>query len=345
MTDNRLAAVFSCYGQHIKTIMEHQHHNETIEEIEQADGNRKSSFPFGSVMISLAIVILAGAIVYTKNAPLISAPRDIANGAVVQNIATDPIEQSVIPSGGIFIPVRWGDLGIKMVEAGVIDRNKFDAVYADRGGVSNDVEALLGQGSNDQLTITPENSGQILNLLWALGLANKNPILDNGAMQDPQYGGDPGRFASTGGWTLATGNAMDHYSKHAFVKRTSDQQKLVARVAQNIYRPCCGNSTIFPDCNHGMAMLGLLELMASQDVSEENMYRAALKVNSYWFPDTYITIARHHEQKGISWDAADPREVLGANYSSASGYRQVVSEMTVPAGTGIPRKSSGGCGV
>ncbi len=325
--------------------MEHQHHNETTEEPKQPEDGRGNFFPVGSAVIAVAIVILAGAIVYSKNTPSVSAPRDTTTAAVVQNTATDPIEQAVIPSGGIFIPVRWDDLGTKMVESGVIDRNKFDAIYADRGGVSDDIKALLGQASNDQLTITPQNSGQILNLLWALGLANKNPILDKGAMQDPQYGGDPGRFASTGGWTLAGGNPMDHYSKHEFVKLTVDQQKLVERVAQNIYRPCCGNSTIFPDCNHGMAMLGLLELMASQGVNEENMYRAALKVNSYWFPDTYTTIAKHHSQKGISWDSVNPKEVLGANYSSASGYRQIVSEMTAPAGTAGSRKSSGGCGV
>ena len=90
------------------------------------------------------------------------------------------------------IPVRWGDLGIQMAEAGVIDRQKFDAVYADRGGIGDDIKALLEQENNDQLTVTPENSGQILNLLWALGLANRNQILDNGPMQDPRYGGAGG---------------------------------------------------------------------------------------------------------------------------------------------------------
>ena len=47
---------------------------------------------------------------------------------------------------------------------------------------------------------------------------------------------------------------------NAFRKTT----KIVEEIAGNIYRPCCGNSTAFPDCNHGMAMLGLIELMVSQ---------------------------------------------------------------------------------
>src|SRR3989344_7376730 len=106
-------------------------------------------------------------------------------------------------------------------------------------------------------------------------------------MTNPEYGG-AGNFASTGGWTLAKGDAMDHYSAHPFIMLSREHQELVERVSKGIYRPCCNNSTHFPDCNHCMAMLGLLELMASQGVSEEDMWKAALAVNSYWFPDTYL---------------------------------------------------------
>lgn len=31
---------------------------------------------------------------------------------------------------------------------------------------------------------------------------------------------------------------------------------------------CCGNSTYFPDCNHGAAMLGFIELAVSQGLVE-----------------------------------------------------------------------------
>ena len=86
---------------------------------------------------------------------------------------------------------------------------------------------------------------------------------------------------------------MDHYNRHIFFKLTPEQQALVDKVSRGIYRPCCNNSTHFPDCNHGMAMLGFLELMASQGVSEQDMWKAALAVNSYWFPDTYINIATY----------------------------------------------------
>jgi hypothetical protein len=186
--------------------------------------------------------------------------------------------------------------------------------------------------------ITPENAQFLLNLFWAFGLANKNQVLLAGPMQDPQYGG-AGVFSSTGGWTLAKGDAMDHYAKHDFVRLTAEQQRLVERVAKGIYRPCCGNSTYFPDCNHGMAMLGMLELMASQGVSEEDMYRAALVVNSYWFPGTYATIAKYFVSRGVDWKSVNPRDALGAEYSSGQGFRQIAAQVEpVKAG-------GGGCGV
>ncbi|OGL87521.1 hypothetical protein A3I40_04285 [Candidatus Uhrbacteria bacterium RIFCSPLOWO2_02_FULL_48_12] len=251
------------------------------------------------------------------------------------------LEGTVIPSAGVVLPVVWGDLGVKMAAAGVIDAQQFEALYAERGGLDAEGKQLLTGAGNGRLKITPQNSGVLLNLLWAFGLGNKNEILDKGPMQDPAYGG-AGGFASTGGWTLARGDAMSHYSKHDFVTLTAEQQKLVERVSQGIYRPCCGNSTYFPDCNHGMAMLGLLEIMASQGVSEQDMYRVSLAVNSYWFPDTYLTIAKYMETKGVFWGQVDAKEVLGVNFSSASGYRQVLNQVTPPERQG---GGGGGCGV
>ena len=120
---------------------------------------------------------------------------------------------------------------------------------------------------------------------------------------------------------------------------TSAQQALVDRVSRNIFRPCCGNSTHFPDCNHGMAMLGLLELMASQGVSEQDMYKTALAVNSYWFPETYLTIATYMQQKGVAWKDVSPKEMLSAPYSSSSGYTDISSQVTLPEQV----QGGGGC--
>ena len=249
------------------------------------------------------------------------------------------LEKSVLPAGGVELPATWGDLGIQLTESGVIYKEALEAVYAERGGLDEYEQKLLSGVDNGKLVMTYENSGLILNLLWALGLGNKNEILENGPMSDPRYGG-AGNFASTGGWTIAKGDSMGHYSAHNFLKLTVEQQKLVERVSKGIYRPCCGNSTYFPDCNHGMAMLGFLELMASQGVGEDEMYKAALQVNSYWFPDTYLTIAKYLEQKGIAWGDAVPKEVLGADFSSASGYKRILSQVQPVLGG-----KGGGCGI
>lgn len=170
------------------------------------------------------------------------------------------------PTGEKVFALNWGNMGMQMMKAGVIDKEKFPNFY-----------------NKKIMDITPENSKIVLNTLWAFGLANKNPILENGPMMDPRYGG-VGNFASTGGWTLSRGGAMDHYNMHKFVKLTEEQQTLVERVTKNIYRPCCKNSAYFPDCNHGMAMLGLMELMASQGATEAQMYEIANKANALWFP-------------------------------------------------------------
>ena len=287
----------------------------------------------------IAVLVLAVYFLFDVNVSIKGKPFMSDFLGLGKDAGLAKLEKIVLPSEGVVFPARWGDVGKKMVAAGVIDAKKFEDLYASRGGLSDEAKAFLYGDGNGNLKITADNSGEILNLLWALGLGQKNTILEKGPMTDPKYGG-AGGFASTGGWTLAKGGAMNHYSKHLFFKLTYEQQKFVENVSKNIFRPCCGNSTYFPDCNHGMAMLGLLELMASQGVGEADMYKAALAANSYWFPDTYLTIAKYMDMKGVKWNKVDPKSVLGANFSSATGYRKILQQVTPP-----DTKSGGGCGV
>lgn len=249
------------------------------------------------------------------------------NASPPQNIGAHSLRESVIPSSGVVLSVTWGDIGARLVEVGAIDPEKIAVLYQGRGGFPAEYQRLLEENADEKIVITNANSGYLLNLLWALGLANKNPILeDRNEMMNPAYKG-AGNFASTGGWTLAKGDAMSHYNMHPLVPLTGAQQALVDRMSRNIYRPCCGNSVHFPDCNHGMAMLGLLELMASQGVSEQDMYKIALAVNSYWFPDTYLTIAAYKQSQGVAWEDVSSREVLGYDYSSARGSIDIASRV------------------
>lgn len=319
-----------------------ENENEVVEEIKKENNLP----PVTSIIIVIALIV--GAFVYTTR---LKGPEALSHPA---RLSVE--QQREVLQNGIELPVKWGNLGVQMTEAGVIDKVQFENLYSGRGGLAESEQKLLSGSNNKNLVINSENSGVLLNMLWALGLGNKNPILENGPMMDPRYGG-AGNFASTGGWTLAQGGAMAHYSKHAFITLTPEQQALVEKVSKNIYRPCCGNSTYFPDCNHGMAMLGLLELMASQGVSEADMYKTALIVNSFWFPDTYETIKIYMKNKGVEWKDVDPQEMLGANYSSGQGFAQIASQVTQPvqrgggsgcgvdAGTPVPQRQQSGCGV
>jgi len=251
----------------------------------------------------------------------------------------DALPEQVTPSQGMVLPIVWGDLGKRMVADGVIDETKFRQLF--QGNLSESQNQILSGWWTEPISIDQENSRFLLDILWAFGLANKNDILLNGEMTAEEYGGEAGNFASTGGWTLASGKAMDHYSMHSYVTLTPEQQALVDKVSRGIYRPCCGNSTHFPDCNHGMAMLGLLELMAANGVGEDEMYKVALQVNSYWFPQTYIDLATYFEEQGTSWKNVDPKLVLGKEYSSSSGYSQTRAQIqSIPQ----PVNGGGGCG-
>ncbi len=287
-----------------------------------------------SSLLSASIIIAAliiGIGLYGRPTENKSQSAEARNKANVSNELSQlsASEERVLPSSGVELPVLWGDMGLRLVSVGAIDADKMENLYKERGTFTKEYDKLLNGEDNGKLKITRENSGYVLNLLWALGLASKNPILDSGEMMNKAYGGAQ-NFASTAGWTLAKGNPMDHYSRHKFFNLTPEQQALVDRVSRGIYRPCCNNSTHFPDCNHGMAMLGLLELMVSQGVSEQEMWKTALAVNSYWFPDTYLTIAAYMKNKGVEWEDVNPQEVLGINYSSASGYARIASQVTSP---------------
>lgn len=259
--------------------------------------------------------------------------------ATEAKIDTSALTVEVLPEKGVALPIVWKDLGKKMINDGVIDEQKFRALFDN--GLDNVEEKMLSGIMNESIVMNQANSRFILDALWAFGLANKNEILEKGEMTDKQYGGDASKFASTGGWSISRGAGFDHYSKHIYVTLTPQQQVLVDTVSRGIFRPCCGNSTHFPDCNHGMAMLGLLELMAANGVSEQEMYKTALQVNSFWFPQTYIDLATYFKEQGKDWNQLNPQEVLGSQYSSAQGYQQTRQNIkSLPK----PQSGGGGCG-
>ncbi len=252
----------------------------------------------------------------------------------VLNLQT--LTDQVLPQNGATLSVSWGDIWPKLVAAGVIDLEKFRATVKP----TPDQEKILTERSDEKITITTQNSQFIVDALWALGLAQKSIVYTDGPMGQ-EYKKDAGNFSSTGGWTLARGNATQYLGQLDLIPLTDAQQQKVASIAKNVYRPCCGNSTWFPDCNHGMAALAAIELMVYTGMDEKQIYKEVLALNSFFFPTNYLTTATYFARQGTAWDKVDAKEALGATYSSSQGAAEISKKVgPLPYG----QQSAGGCG-
>lgn len=250
---------------------------------------------------------------------------------------------AVLPKDGFQSKIVLGDSIVRLVEAGVIDTEKFLAIYKDSGGLPRELKDVLEKPSDKPILLTAANAPYYVNLLWPIGLSNYMEGNRQGSIGGESVFG----FASTGGWTIGTAeNGGSYFNKFTIVPLTPDQEALVIKIAQNSYRSCCDNSTFFQDCNHGSALLGLLALGASQGLSEEELWKEALAFNSFWFPDTYISTALYFKAvKNTEWKDVDASVVMGKEYSSGSGSYRIKSEIArIP--NLIPQQGSGGanCG-
>lgn len=227
------------------------------------------------------------------------------------------LQEKVLPQNGYRFKINWGDLGKRIIEDGVIDEAKLTQAITGGNALPANLKKYLEDGQN-QIELNQENAQFWVDVLWGLGLANKNKILESGPMVE---GGNTANFASTGGYTLGKKPAMELYGKFSYLELSESQQKIVEEIAGGIYRPCCGNSTAFPDCNHGMAALALVELMVSQNKSKDEVYKTVLAFNSYWFPQTYLDIAYHFTKNGKDYKSVPAAEILSKTFSSAMGYQ------------------------
>ena len=245
----------------------------------------------------------------------------------------------VIPKEGKTVLVEWGDMGQKLVAAGAIDIDKMAEIFGD---MTEEQKEILTGDDLHQITFREDNIGFWTDVLWALGLTQRSKVLSEGPMKQNESRTPLKNYASTAGWTLGVKDAMKLYNSQKLIELTPEQDELVYQVAANIYRPCCGNSAAYPDCNHGMAVLGLLELLAAAGVGEKEMYEAGVTFNSYAFADTYINAAASLEKKGTTWSEADPKLVLGYDYSSGQGAGLIAQEVgEIP---GVPKRGAS-CGV
>jgi hypothetical protein len=251
---------------------------------------------------------------------------------------------TVGPKEGFQSRIALKDTVSRLIGEGVLDPRKFISLYDRPGGIPPAVRYLLKWPSPNPILLTAETATAYVNLLWPLGLANRMTTNE----QSPINTVSLPSFASTAGWWLGEeANGAAYFNKIPIVALTADQEALVIRVAKTTFRPCCNNSTFYQDCNHGSALLGLLELGASQGLTEGDLYREALGFNSFWFPDTYVKTALYFRIfERTDWRDVDPRLVMGYDYSAIGPWRRNVEARIKTIPDLIPEPAVGAnCGV
>lgn len=247
------------------------------------------------------------------------------------NITAEVLPKSGAPTGLVF-----GDSLQKLIAAGVLDPKKFRAAEKN---IPEWVERALTAPSNDPIVFIEATAPYLVDLLWPLGLANRarfNEVSPIATVSIPS-------FASTGGWNLGREpNGYVYFNQVHAVRLSGQEEARVKHVASTTYRPCCNNSTFYQDCNHGSALLGLLELGASQGMTIEGLYGLALTANSFWFPDNYLRTALYFSNfHSRSWSEVAPKLVLGPDFSSLSGWEKNVNDRLRQANVTLSGDSKG----
>ncbi|MGV8838853.1 MAG: hypothetical protein ACWA6X_00970 [Bauldia sp.] len=258
-----------------------------------------------------------------------AAPGLLARPGARYSVYDEALSQ-VLPDDGFQSRIALGDSIPKLVEAGVIDAERYLALYSIDGPAPADLAQVLTKPADVPMGLTRANAPYLVNLLWPVGLST----FMRGNFSSPLNGQARDSFASTRGWTLGRNiNGGTYFNRFPIVDLDFEQEALVVKVAQATYRPCCDNSTFFQDCNHGSALLGLLQLGSSQGLTEDELFSEALAFNSFWFPDNYVMTALYFEVfEKTNWADVDPRQVMAANFSSGSGWESNVARplSTVP---------------
>ena len=117
------------------------------------DNKRKYMLP---ISILIAALIIGGVIVYTNKSE--KSVKEQQSSTQTEKKAEVTIDENfVIPQEGVELPVKWGNLGVKLVDSGVIDKSKFEALYSNRGGLDAEAKKILYDSDNGNLKITSQN--------------------------------------------------------------------------------------------------------------------------------------------------------------------------------------------
>ncbi|MCL5011288.1 MAG: hypothetical protein M1594_00090 [Candidatus Marsarchaeota archaeon] len=276
------------------------------------------------------------------------------NPPKTKTINFNQVESEVVPTQGYVLPIKWGDSVKKLVDSGALNVTALSSILQQSGQPLTIEELQILNGTNNEnITINSNNTLFDLYVLWGIGISDNNTIINNGPLMQ---NGNPNNFASTGGY-LPLGNLM--IGQLNLINLTTSQQSIANEAAFNSYRPCCDNPTGFPDCNHGAAALGLIELMASQGNDINSTFEAVKDFNSYQFTQQYVEEGVYFASQGADWNSVPASTVVNYNFSSATGsgyvmqYLQKYNLLSQPAsssgdascGVGTPQTTSSSCGV
>ncbi|MDE1824625.1 MAG: hypothetical protein KGH74_05015 [Candidatus Micrarchaeota archaeon] len=250
------------------------------------------------------------------------------------------IAREIAPGNDVVLDARWGPWVKTLVSANALNVSSLILALNASGTPLTQAEMdILNGNSTSQIVLNQSDQQFVLYVFWSLGINNKNPVITNGMIM--HYGGNPYNLASTGGYKPL---GMLQLGNLSMVAEDGAQQDMVWRMANESYRPCCDNPTSMPDCNHGAAALGLIELMASQGMNETAMLDSLEKFNIANFPSQYYEDAIFFASHGIRWGAVPPETMLGYSFSSYTGHSRVHQYLSqyglLPQG----RSSGSSCG-
>lgn len=276
-----------------------------------------------------------------RKAVWLSADPGIVGAALADILGLDPgdpILRGIPGSTGDANPAAVTVTGLgpvlrRLVRDGVLDTLRLQAALEAAGQPLTDRQRSVLAGAERAVVLRPVDSAFLLNTLWTLGLANRNPVLTRGPMA-VHSGGRVGRFASTGGWRLGPEPATRVYAMRELVPLSRTQQERLESVAGRVFRPCCDNPTDFPDCNHGMAMLGLLTLLTARGTDQAGLFDAARAANEIWFPVQSSHIRAFLDSHGL---AASAQAMVGPELASGSGHNALMVRQTESGSETGPR--------
>lgn len=271
----------------------------------------------------------------------------------------------VVPKTGYVLSFKWGDNVHKLVEAGALNPSNLSILLNNSKEPLTPVEKKILNGTyNGYIQFNSTNVEFVQLVLWSLGVNNNNTIVNNGPIINasipyansinnnvtlkqklnqnvtPQWVASR-YFASTGGYGPIGKLQLGMLN---IMSLSPSEQIIADYTAENSYRPCCNNPTAFPDCNHGAAALGLIELLASQGANQSQIFSAVKYFNQYQFPQQYSEIAAYFDSQGKNYSQVNSSEVIGYSFSSYSGYSTAHQYLIKNGILAQPTGSNASCG-